>query len=72
LVDVIVGVGPERVVGVGIKRVVHEIVVGVRPEQRARPPDDKGAQMMAPPPSAIGEIASSLRARLSYVEALAY
>src|SRR5262249_40157794 len=40
-IEVIVSIRPERVVGVGIEGVIDEVVVGVGPEQRARPSDDE-------------------------------
>src|SRR5262245_6232501 len=49
VVEVVVRVRPERVIGVGIEGVVDEVVVGVRPEQRADPADHDRAAEMAPP-----------------------
>src|SRR5262249_42697129 len=49
LVDVVVGVGPERVIRVGIEGVIDEVVVGVRPEQWAYPPDHDRVRKMASP-----------------------
>jgi hypothetical protein len=41
VIDVVVGGGPEGVIGVGIEGVVDEIVIGVGPEHRADKADDE-------------------------------
>ena len=40
-IDVIIGIGPERIIGVGIEGVVDEIGIGIGPEQWADPADDE-------------------------------
>src|SRR4029077_6415342 len=46
VVDVVVGIRPEVVIGIGPIHVIEEVVVGVGPEHRADPADDEAA---APP-----------------------
>src|SRR5207244_9032160 len=43
--NIIVSVGPERVVGIGIEGVIEEILVGIGPEQRAEPAYDDRPEM---------------------------
>src|SRR5262245_35781986 len=62
VVDVVVGIGPEVVIGVGPVHVVEEIVRGIGPEQRPDPADDEAA---APPwsPTRAGELTVKARRR---------
>src|SRR5262249_6001644 len=49
VVDVVVGVGPEVVIGIRPEHVVEEVVIGVGPEQRPDPTNDETAAPPGPP-----------------------
>src|SRR5262249_38598263 len=61
-VEIVVGVGQEGVIRIRVERVVAEVVVGVRPEQRANPADDDRERTM-PSPLRVEEPALERRAR---------
>ena len=52
-VEIVIGVGPERIIRIGPERIVDEIPIGIRPEQTAEPADHDDRAAVPPPPSAI-------------------
>src|SRR5262249_50557687 len=62
VVEVIVGVGPKRVIRIWIESVIDEIGVGVRPKQRADPADHDRVRKM-PTPLRVEDAALKRRAR---------
>ncbi len=60
VIDVVVGVRPERVVGIRPVGVVDEVVIGIRPEHRAEPADDVDVAMVPVMPVAPVAVAEAV------------